>query len=85
MSVPGIKPEVIIHMLGEQEIYISTKSACSSKLKDESKVLAACGYGRERTTTALRVSLSYDNTMEEMKLFIQALSKAIKQFKEAME
>lgn len=85
MSVPGIKPEVIIHMLGEKEIYISTKSACSSKLKDESKVLAACGFGRDRTTTALRVSLSYDNTMEEMKLFVQALKKAIKQFKEAME
>ncbi|WP_067727521.1 cysteine desulfurase family protein [Oceanobacillus damuensis] len=85
MSVPGIKPEVIIHMLGEQGIYISTKSACSSKLKDESKVLAACGFERDRSTSALRVSLSYDNTLEEMETFSKALSKAIKQFKEALE
>ncbi|WP_249872017.1 cysteine desulfurase family protein [Oceanobacillus saliphilus] len=85
MSVPGIKPEVIIHMLGEQDIFISTKSACSSKLKDESRVLAACGFGRDRSTTALRVSLSYDNTVEEMKRFTEAFVKAIKQFKEALE
>lgn len=85
MSIPGIKPEVIIHMLGEQEIYISTKSACSSKLKDESKVLAACGFDQDRTTSALRVSLSYDNTIDELKIFTAALKKAIKQFKEALE
>ncbi|MGJ9457226.1 cysteine desulfurase family protein [Oceanobacillus sp. CF4.6] len=85
MSVPGIKPEVIIHMLGEQDIFISTKSACSSKLKDESKVLSACGFGRDRSTSALRVSMSYDNTMDEMKIFAEALEKAIKQFKEALE
>ncbi|RLL47845.1 cysteine desulfurase [Oceanobacillus piezotolerans] len=84
-SVQGIKPEVIIHMLGEQDIYISTKSACSSKLKDESKVLAACGYDTKRTTSALRISLSYDNTEQELKIFITALKKAIKQFKEALE
>ncbi|MFC4022516.1 cysteine desulfurase family protein [Oceanobacillus longus] len=85
MSVPGIKPEVIIHMLGEQDIFISTKSACSSKLKDESKVLAACGFGRDRSTSALRVSMSYENTMDEMEIFAEALAKAIKQFKEALE
>lgn len=85
ISVPGIKPEVIIHMLGEQNIYISTKSACSSKVKDESMVLAACGYSKNRTTTALRISLSYENTMEEMKIFVDALERSIKQFKTTME
>lgn len=85
ISAPGIKPEVIIHMLGEKGIFISTKSACSSKLKDESKVLAACGFNRERTTSALRISLTYGNTMEEMKQFISALEDALKQFKEVME
>src|SRR5699024_8269350 len=48
-SVPGVKPEVLIHMLGEENIFLSTKSACSSKSKDESKVLAACGFSYERT------------------------------------
>lgn len=84
ISVPGVKPEVIIHMLGEREIYISTKSACSSKQKDESKILAACGLKREEAISGLRISLSYDNTIEEIKRFIQALSEAVNQFKEAL-
>ncbi|MFC3040134.1 cysteine desulfurase family protein [Virgibacillus xinjiangensis] len=84
-SVLGTKPEVLIHMLGEEEIYISTKSACSSKQKDESKILAACGWGTDRNVSALRVSLSYDNTKEEIDTFLSALQRSIKQFKEVME
>ncbi|SET45388.1 cysteine desulfurase [Oceanobacillus limi] len=84
-SVPGIKPEVIIHMLGEQGIYISTKSACSSKQLDESRIVSACGFKQERSTSALRVSLSYDNTKEEVGTFIIKLKEAIQQLKEVME
>ncbi|KKE79077.1 cysteine desulfurase [Oceanobacillus caeni] len=85
ISVPGVKPEVIIHMLGKQDIFISTKSACSSKSKDESKVLVACGFKADRSTSALRISLSYDNTMEEIKTFITELKRAINEFKQALE
>lgn len=84
-SVPGLKPEVLIHMLGEQEIYISTKSACSSKLTDESKILAACDLDKTRTTSALRISISYDTTMEELATFVKTLDNAIKQLKEVLE
>ncbi|UJL45079.1 cysteine desulfurase [Virgibacillus sp. NKC19-16] len=84
-SALGVKPEVIIHMLGEQDIFISTKSACSSKQKDESKVLAACGFNKGRSTSGLRVSLSYQTTKDEITVFLQTIEKAINQFKEAME
>ena len=84
-SMPGVKPEVIIHMLGEREIFISTKSACSSKQKDESMVLAACGFNGKRSASGFRVSMSYDTTAEEISHFIEALKKAIQQFKEVME
>jgi cysteine desulfurase len=83
-SVPGVKPEVLIHMLGEKDVYISTKSACSSKQEDESKVLEACGWPREITISSLRISLSYKNTMNEMQAFIPILSNAIHQFKEVL-
>ncbi len=79
ISVPGVKPEIIIHMLAEKNIYISTKSACSSKQTDESRILAACDYPYERTTSALRISLSYDNTLEELEVFVKALQEAIQQ------
>lgn len=85
ISVPGVKPEVIIHMLGEEEIFISTKSACSSKQKDESKILTACGFSKDRTTSALRISLSYDNTKVEIDQFLRALKIAIMKFNKVME
>nr|WP_323368657.1 cysteine desulfurase family protein [Radiobacillus deserti] len=77
-SVPGFKPEVVIHALEKEGFIISTKSACSSKNKDESAVLAACGLSKDRTTSALRISLSYSNTMEEIKAFCKAF-KTVKQ------
>ncbi|MBC5638640.1 cysteine desulfurase [Ornithinibacillus sp. BX22] len=84
-SIPGLKPEVMIHTLGKQGIFISTKSACSSKDLDESRIVKACGFSQDRAKSALRVSLTYDNTMDEIKTFIHKLKEAINQLKEVME
>ncbi len=84
ISIPGVKPEVIIHMLGEKDIYISTKSACSSKQKEESKILQACGLKREEAISGLRISLSYGNTMEEITKLISALNEAVNEFKKVL-
>ncbi|RWZ59765.1 cysteine desulfurase [Halobacillus fulvus] len=83
-SVPGFKPEVIIHALGERNIFISTKSACSSKEPDVSSVLQACNLDYSRTNSALRVSLSYENTEEELKVFLEALKESIQQLQATM-
>lgn len=84
ISAPGIKPEVIIHMLGEKGIFISTKSACSSKQKDESKILVACGFNRERAISGLRISISYHNTIEDINTFIQEFKESLNKFREAL-
>ncbi|GGA82249.1 cysteine desulfurase family protein [Ornithinibacillus halotolerans] len=84
-SIPGLKPEVMIHTLGKQGIFISTKSACSSKDLDESRIVKACGYDSTRSKSALRVSLSYDNTMEEIRIFVSKLKEALNQLKDVME
>lgn len=73
-SLPGYKPETVIHSLGERGIYISTKSACSSKEPDKSSVLDACGVSGEAASSALRISLSYSTTETEVRQFITALS-----------
>lgn len=83
-SIPGFKPEVVIHALGEEDIFISTKSACSSKQPDVSSVLKACNLERDLTTSALRVSLSYQTTKDELKAFIQTLNKTIEQLQTTM-
>ncbi len=83
-SVPGIKPEVIIHSLSQKEIYISTKSACSSRDLTESHVLVACGKTKEVSSSGLRVSFSYENKEEEVDIFVKEIKKAIQQFKEVL-
>lgn len=84
-SVPGLKPEILIHMLGRKHIYLSTKSACSSKRSDESKILVACGLSRERAISSLRVSLAYDTTEREQAVFMKELRIAIDELKEVLE
>ncbi|WP_066194973.1 MULTISPECIES: cysteine desulfurase family protein [Gracilibacillus] len=83
-SVPGLKPEVVIHALEEEAIYISTKSACSSKSADESAVLAACGKEQAIASSGLRVSMSYDTTEAEIEHFCEKLAVIIKKLAKIM-
>ena len=85
ISIPHVKPEVMVHALSEEKIFISTKSACSSKSKDESRVLKACGFSESRVFSGLRISLSYNNTKEELETFIYVLDKSVKDLKKVME
>src|SRR5690625_3073922 len=85
ISIPSFKPEVIIHALGEENIFISTRSACSSKKDDASHVLVACGFEQTRTTTALRISTSYDTTEKDIDKFLQGLRRTIDELKHVME
>lgn len=83
-SIPGFKPEVILHALEDRNIYLSTQSACSSKKEDESAVLRAIGLPKKLRKSALRVSFSYQNTTGEIELFIRALKRVIKELKQDM-
>lgn len=83
-SVPGIKPEVLIQSLSEKEIYVSTKSACSSKLASPSRVLLEMGLSQEIAESGIRVSFSFENTEEEVNVFITELEKIIPELLEVM-
>lgn len=83
-SVIGLKPEVVIHALGERGIFISTKSACSSKQNTTSKIILACGYSEARASSALRISMSYATTKEDIKTFVDVLTEQLKNLKEVM-
>lgn len=77
VSFPGLKPEVIVHALEERDIFVSTKSACSSKAKEVSHVLLGMGRGREAAESAIRISLSPENTMSEIQQFQQIVQEVI--------
>lgn len=72
ISIKGIKPEVMLHALEQEEIYISTKTACS-KTSSTSTALLALGYKEEIASTSIRISLSHLTTKEELQTFLKIL------------
>ncbi|WML30441.1 cysteine desulfurase family protein [Neobacillus sp. OS1-32] len=84
-SLNGIKSEVFIHALEEKEIFVSTTSACSSKKKSASTTLTAMGVPKATAESAVRISLSYDNTTEEALKVIEAIENSLKQLERVMK
>ena len=71
ISLKGIKPETFVHAMDEYDIYISTKSACSSANTMSDSVYAVT-KDREKAMRSIRISLSYLTTEEEIEKFLQA-------------
>ncbi|MBU9714662.1 cysteine desulfurase family protein [Evansella tamaricis] len=85
LSVPGIKPEVIVQALAEKDIYVSTKSACSSKQSEPSRILQGIGLSEDRASSGIRLSLTYENTMDEAKEFINSFTEVVISLKKVVE
>ena len=64
MSFIGVKGEVLVHMLSERGVYVSTGAACKSR-KNVKTILEAMGYDKARAESAVRLSFSHLNTMVE--------------------
>lgn len=73
-SLKNIKPETFVHALESDEVYISTKSACS-KSNTISKSVYALTKDETLSFTTLRISLSYLTTEEEVNNFLNIFDK----------
>ncbi len=85
ISLPGMKSEVVVHALEEKDIYVSTTSACSSKQKTVSSTLTAMGVSESIAGSAIRLSLSYDNTIEEAEKVIKAVQETVEALRKVMK
>ena len=72
-SIKDIKPETFIHAMEEHNIFISTRSACSTS--DISKAVDSIYHDKDISSHSIRVSLSYKNTMEEVDEFNRVFDK----------
>ncbi|NRS49143.1 cysteine desulfurase family protein [Brevibacillus sp. HB2.2] len=77
LSVPGVKAEVLLHALEEKGFLISTRSACSSKVNEPSRVLTAIGIERDCALSSLRISLGRENTADDIQQFLKALEECV--------
>lgn len=74
-SVDSIRSETMLHSLAMKNIYVSSGSACAKGKK--SHVLKAMGFENNRIDSALRVSFSRYNTMDDIDKFICGLKESI--------
>ncbi len=73
ISVLGVKPETMLHALEEDDIYISTQSACSTG--NTSKAVMAVTHDTDRASSSIRVSISSKTTDEDIDNFLKSFDK----------
>lgn len=78
LSLPGIRSEIMLNYLSGREICVSAGSACSAHGKHTSAALAAYGLDARAMDTAIRVSLDYTNTADEIDAFAAALAEGVR-------
>ena len=79
-ALKGVRGEVLVHALEEQQIYTSTTSACSSRKKISSSTLHAMKVPDSLATSAIRVSLDESNTIAEAEQFMIIFNQLYKKF-----
>ncbi|WP_338066308.1 cysteine desulfurase family protein [Paenibacillus montanisoli] len=80
-SYPGMKPEVIVHMLEKHRILASTKSACSSKSEEPSRVLMAMHGSHERAASGIRLSFGDEHGEADLEWLCSMLRKVVEKLK----
>jgi cysteine desulfurase len=73
-SFKNIKPETFIHAMDSNDVYISTKSACSTS-GTMSDAVYVVTKDRTRAMNSIRVSLSYLTTMDDIEEFLLVFDK----------
>lgn len=74
ISLNGIPSQVSVNYLSANGVYVSAGSACSKGHRSD--VLTAMKLSPQRIDCAIRVSLCYKNTKEEIDYFIDIINKA---------
>ena len=72
VSFKGVKGEVLLHSLEMEEIYVSTGSACSSKLSGN-RVLSSMGQSQSVIDGNIRFSFCETNTAQEVQKVVESL------------
>ncbi len=73
ISILGVKPETMLHALEEDDIYISTQSACSSG--NISKAVMALTHDEKRASSSIRISISAKTSEEDIQNFLKSFDK----------
>ena len=75
ISVKGIRSETMLHHLAQNNVYVSSGSACAKG--KPSHVLSAMGVSRDSADSALRISFSKLNTKDDIDALVEHIIEGI--------
>lgn len=73
----NVSSELLLIMLDNKNICISAGSACASGSIDPSHVLTAIGLSSDAARESVRISLSEENTLEELDVLMEVLKEIV--------
>ena len=82
VSFELVEGESVLIMLDMQGICASSGSACTSGSLDPSHVLLALGQSPEQARGSLRLTLSEDNTRDELDIVVEELKQIVERIRE---
>ena len=80
LTARGYQGGVLVRLLSEEGILISSGSACASETRDPSPALTALGYNRNDAYAGLRISLGFQSTENDVKILLSSLEKVLKKY-----
>jgi cysteine desulfurase len=78
ITVPGCEGDVLLYLLDERGIHVSTGSACQAGVPEPSHVLMAMGVDESEARGALRFSLGYSTTEADIDQVISVFADVVR-------
>ncbi|MCH5300172.1 MAG: cysteine desulfurase [Ruminococcus sp.] len=75
ISVKGIRSETMLHFLAQNEVYVSSGSACAKG--KPSHVLNAMGIDKDTADSSIRISFSKFNTEEDVDFLVKYIKQGL--------
>jgi cysteine desulfurase len=85
IAFPPLAAEVVVRVFNEQNIFISTGSACHSHKKERTRVLESMGIPAHLTASSIRVSTGTETTQADITSFLAAVKTNILPLQQQIE
>ncbi len=84
-AIPGVPGEMLTIALDLAGIAVSTGSACASGAVEPSHVLLDMGYEEDEARDAVRISLGWSTTPDEVDAFLERFPGVVEQVREGLQ
>ncbi|HEY4544356.1 MAG TPA: cysteine desulfurase family protein [Tissierellaceae bacterium] len=84
VSIRNTRGEVLLHYLEDENIYISTSSACSSNGTSRSHVLESIKLTDNEIEGTIRICFSHETTFDDIDIVVEQMKKSVKEIRDIM-